>query len=260
MTVSWGESDRLPAADVVASALGITLALLADTLHVGWTRESEGVRVTVTGVPIAALNGVLALGRQVDARTVKAGLEAVERDGVPYCLQTRPDWKEGAAAIAAECGMTSQPEIPLMAATDLVAGPPIEELQIRLLVADEARWHCEVAGPAFGASADLFAHLITPEVLALDEVRGYVGEVDGEPVVTAISVTIGTGVGIFDVATLEQYRRRGYGAAITAHAVRDAIDGGASWAWLQSSQAGYSVYERLGFTTIERWPCWFSSD
>jgi hypothetical protein len=72
----------------VASAVGRTLALLADTLHVGWTRESEGVRVTVTGVPIAALNGVVALGRQVDAQTVKAGLEAVERDGVPYCLQT----------------------------------------------------------------------------------------------------------------------------------------------------------------------------
>jgi hypothetical protein len=38
------------------------------------------------------------------------------------------------------------------------------------------------------------------------------------------------------------------------------MDGGVSWAWLQSSEAGYSVYERLGFTTIERWPCWFSSD
>jgi hypothetical protein len=99
--------------------------------------------------------------------------------------------------------MSAQPEIPLMAATNLTPGPPIEQLQIRLLAPDEARRHCEVAGPAFDASADLFAQLITPEVLALDEVRGYVGEVDGEPVVTAMSVTIGTGAGIFDVATLE---------------------------------------------------------
>jgi ribosomal protein S18 acetylase RimI-like enzyme len=147
-----------------------------------------------------------------------------------------------------------------MAATNLTACPPIEELQIRLLAPDEARRHCEVAGPAFDASADLFAQLITPEIFALDEVRGYVGEVDGKPVVTAMSVTLGTGAGIFNVATLEQYRRQGYGAAITTHAVREAMDDGASWAWLQSSEAGYSVYERLGFSTIERWPCWFSPD
>lgn len=41
VSVSRPESDRLPNGDVVASALGRTLALLADTLLVGWTRGSE---------------------------------------------------------------------------------------------------------------------------------------------------------------------------------------------------------------------------
>jgi hypothetical protein len=38
--------------------------------------------------------------------------------------------------------------------------------------------------------------------------------------------------------------------------VADGPADGASWAWLQSSSAGYRFYEALGFETIERWPCW----
>jgi hypothetical protein len=38
--------------------------------------------------------------------------------------------------------------------------------------------------------------------------------------------------------------------------VADGLAAGASWAWLQSSAAGYRVYEALGFETVERWRCW----
>jgi GNAT superfamily N-acetyltransferase len=85
-----------------------------------------------------------------------------------------------------------------------------------------------------------------------------VGEIAAEPVVTGMSVTVDSAVGIFNVATVEHHRRRGYGAALTARAVNDAVRDGAAWAWLQSSDDGYGVYEHLGFSTVERWPCWIS--
>jgi len=66
-------------------------------------------------------------------------------------------------------------------------------------------------------------------------------------------------VGLFNVATLPAHRRRGYGAAITERAVRDGLDRGARWAWLQSSTAGYGVYEKLGFRTQQSWECWISA-
>jgi ribosomal protein S18 acetylase RimI-like enzyme len=83
-----------------------------------------------------------------------------------------------------------------------------------------------------------------------------VGEVGGEPVTTGLGFTFGGSVSIFDIATLPAHRRRGYGAAVTVQAIRDGLSSGASWAWLQSSAAGLSVYERLGFRTVESWPCW----
>ena len=54
-------------------------------------------------------------------------------------------------------------------------------------------------------------------------------------------------------------RSRGYAAAVTARAVADGLSGGAEWAWLRSSPAGYPVYTRLGFKTVERWSSWVSA-
>jgi N-acetylglutamate synthase len=180
----------------------------------------------------------------------------VAASGLPHCLEARPGCRAAAKTIAERRGLVAEPDSPLMATVGPVEGPRPDGLVVRQLEPAEASLHCEVAGPAFGAPADLLAGLITPVVLGLPEVRGYVGEVGGEPVVTAMSVTLEPAVGIFNVATPPAYRRRGYGAAATARALRDGLEHGASWGWLQSTEAGHSVYESLGFMTLELWPCW----
>lgn len=239
--------------------LGSTFTLLASTLKAGWAREVGGVQILVTRAPVAMLNGVLALREECDAAQVQAGLEDVSSEGVPYCLECRASWAEAGEAIAVGSGLLSAPDIPLMASAGPVWLPPAAELSVRQLGPGEARLHCEVAAPAFGASSDLFAQIFTDKLLERGEVTAYVGDADGEHVVTAMSVQIGDAVGIFNVATPEAHRRRGYGAAITAQAVGDGFRRGASYAWLQSSEAGAGVYERLGFKTLERWPCWVST-
>jgi predicted GNAT family acetyltransferase len=83
--------------------------------------------------------------------------------------------------------------------------------------------------------------------------------VDGVPVTTALSSAFGDYVGIFNVATPSRHRRRGYGAAITARAVLDGFEGGASFAYLQASAIGLKVYEQLGFQTLEVWRTWVSA-
>jgi GNAT superfamily N-acetyltransferase len=245
-----------PSADVAASALASTWALLAATLQRGWAREVGQAIAVVTGVPLPALNGVWATRSDTSADDMHAGLEAVAASGLPHCLQARPGCCAAAAAVAERRGLVADPDIPLMATAARVDGPRPEGLMVRELEPAEASLHCEVAGPAFGAPPELLAGLITPVVLRLPEVRGYVGEVGGQPVVTAMSVTLEHAVGIFNVATLRAYRRRGYGAALTARALRDGLEHGASWGWLQSTEAGHGVYESLGFVTLERWPCW----
>jgi N-acetylglutamate synthase len=245
-----------PASDAAAAALASTWALLAATLRQGWAREVGRAMAIVTTVPVPTLNGVWVTREDTPQEDIEAGLEEVAAAGVPHCLEARPGCRAAATTIAGRRGLVAEPDIPLMATVGPVERPRPAGLVVRELEPAQAWLHCQVAGPAFGAAPDLLAGLITPAVLNAPQVRGYVGEVGGEAVVTAMSVTLEDAVGVFNVATLPAYRRRGYGAAATARAINDGLQAGASWGWLQSTEAGYGVYQSLGFTTLESWPCW----
>jgi len=65
-------------------------------------------------------------------------------------------------------------------------------------------------------------------------------------------------LGVFGVATVPSARRRGVGAAITAHAVRDRAEE-ADVAFLQSSAMGRGVYASLGFRQVSTWEVWSRS-
>ena len=78
-------------------------------------------------------------------------------------------------------------------------------------------------------------------------VWGYLGLVDGRAVATALLVAAGGVAGIYNVATVVEYRGRGIGAALTVAPLIEARDMGYRIGALQSSEMGYGVYQRLGF-------------
>jgi GNAT superfamily N-acetyltransferase len=247
-----------PDADAVASALVDSWALLCGAIDGGWSRTADGVTTAVSGIAAAPFNGVwVTAAGKVPPAVIESALEDVTATGLPHMLQVRPGVTEAAVPLAARRNMAPEPPTPLMCASPAPRPCPIDGLAIRTLSPAEAGLHCEVAADGFGVPIELFAALISPAILTLPGVRIYVGEVTGQPVVTAAAVARGPWVGIFNVATRSEHRRRGYGAAITAHAAAAAHD--AEWAWLQSSPAGYGVYRRLGFELLERWPGWVSA-
>ena len=90
-------------------------------------------------------------------------------------------------------------------------------------------------------------------------IRNYGLWSNGEMVATSTLAFRDGIAGIYNVATLPQAQRRGFGAAVTAHALRDGRQLGASLAVLQSTDAGVNVYHRLGFrerapVDLFRWP------
>ena len=88
-------------------------------------------------------------------------------------------------------------------------------------------------------------------VADLDGLEYYLARFGNVDVSTAAGFTIDGAVAIFSVATPAEYRGRGYGAAITAHAAKEGFAAGADLAALQSSAMGESVYLRLGFREVE---------
>lgn len=86
--------------------------------------------------------------------------------------------------------------------------------------------------------------------------RHYLGLLRGVPVAAA-SLFLGSGVaGISNVATLAHERRRGIGSAVTLEALLDARREKFRIGVLFASDAGKSIYEKLGFTTYCTGSCY----
>ncbi len=252
--------------DDVSAALGAVWDVLFPTLSTGWIERGGGVVAGVSGLPIPTLNGLWPTAdTMLDPGSMTVLLDRVAAAGVPHCIQARPSTTEPAGRMAAARGMLPEEEIPLMVLEDpaalgrVISDATASGLEIRKVGPDDAELHADVAARGFGVPTEIFRALVPPAVLRLPGVAAYVGVIGDALVTTALCVTIGDFVGVFNVGTPEEYRRRGFGGAVTAQAARDGLAAGASAAWLQSSAAGYGVYEGLGFRTIERWPCWISA-
>ncbi len=85
------------------------------------------------------------------------------------------------------------------------------------------------------------------------EHRYFVGRVDGRAVSASISVVSDGVVGIFGVATIPEYRRRGYGTALTWAALNSAPD---LPALLGPSDMAESLYREMGFDDFHRFRVW----
>ena len=76
---------------------------------------------------------------------------------------------------------------------------------------------------------------------------------DGRPVATAATVVSGGVIGLYNIATAPDQQGRGYGEAITRHAIRSASrESGLSRVILQSTSQGERLYRRLGFREVSR--------
>jgi ribosomal protein S18 acetylase RimI-like enzyme len=78
-------------------------------------------------------------------------------------------------------------------------------------------------------------------------VQHFMGVINGKAVATS-TLFLGAGVaGIFNVATLPEFRRKGLGEALTIAPLLQARAQGYRFAVLESSRDGLSLYRRLGF-------------
>jgi ribosomal protein S18 acetylase RimI-like enzyme len=92
-----------------------------------------------------------------------------------------------------------------------------------------------------------------PERAWFGDYRGFVGFAGGKPVAIVAIVATADTLGVYSLSTLPEYRRQGYGeamlrAAVTSEQARTGIQR----VVLQSTDAGYSLYRRLGFKDVAK--------
>lgn len=214
--------------------------------------ERDGYElISYPRLPITQVNGVWVRDDGEDvAAALGPALAELEPTGAPLWVQTR-DGQPLAQAEARRLGYTVEERIPglTLAPGELVE--PKSAVQVEVAESDaDFEGVRDALAEGFGAPAELFEAFVSPEVRSLAGMRTYVVRDGGEVASTGLGFLLAGTVAIFNVATPPRFRRRGYGAAVTAAAVRDGLAAGADLAWLQSSPEGESVYRRLGFREV----------
>ncbi len=221
-----------------------------------WMRREKGIAVGYTGIPVAMFNGIIVERADADLDVASQMLDEIAATGLPYSVAVRSHDHVAFVELARSHGLTAKMTIPLM----VLESPAriIEEslpdgLSVRELAPEEADEHAQLLASTFEMPIELARQMMVEETFRIEGVRSYVGEFGGRPVATALGMTFGDAVGILNVGTIEAARGRGFGRALTVRAIRDGVANGAKWSHLQASSAGFSVYRRLGFETVEEW-------
>lgn len=208
---------------------------------------------TLPGRPYNGLYGLDATATPKDATALAADLAA---SGVSWCARLRPSVPDEVDEALGDIGLFAEDEALLMAASlfahDFARYEPWE-LTVRTRRAEDDLAIATVLGAAFGALPSNAAKLLDPVHLLCEGIEWHLGHVDGVPVTCAMSVVAGDAVGIFAVGTVPEARGKGYASAVTSRALTHGLVAGAQFGVLTASPDVQGVYERLGFSVMERW-------
>jgi GNAT superfamily N-acetyltransferase len=176
---------------------------------------------------------------------------------LPFRFMLRSQFEPGCTGALREAGLRASQRIPGMILAPIRDGPAErQDLVVREVRSDGdlARYQ-ETAFAGFGFPAESGRLFLTDRLLAMPNVRLYLGFLGDRAVCTSALCATGPVAGIYWVATLPDCRGRGLGEAVTWAAVRGGIRLGCRFASLQASAMGRPVYERMGFATPLHYVC-----
>ena len=249
--------------ETVADNLRESFRVIAASRSEGELRELRGVSIASSGVTFqmfnaAFLSAPVAHDAELAQRIMLPKVHFNAR-GLEWAFWVCEDWMPPAtrrrSRIAFEKqGLRHSVDLPGMVAEEV--RPPVRRLpriEVRRVTGGEVRdAFCTIGSYCFHVPLPWFREVFDNDSV-WERFAAYVGYVGGEPVSTAAAVLGGGAVGIYNVATMPGHQRRGYGEAVMRHALEAACrEHGVSKCILQSTPAGFRLYERMGFRTVTR--------
>lgn len=226
-----------------------TLSTFASVSDAGWVRRWPGLVAMVTGTRIPIFNALIAEAGQVDDADLADAREAMDDSGVPWAFYVRRGRDESLLhRLGVETRSISMPGMVLHPIPDHTM--PFDLTISRVVDRAGHEAHVRMVADVFESTVEDVAAFTPQGLIDLDNVDIYLGRLGEEPVATSLAVTAGGVVTLFNVATVPDARRMGYGAAMTMAPAVASRRRGVQVAALQSTEAGFPVYERLGYRTV----------
>lgn len=230
-----------------------TMAQLAQAVSGDPPVREEGLLLASCRSPVGYFNSAFVTGARATDDVLRRVESFFGAQGLPFVVRGREGLTPDLAAAADAFGLVRGNDQPVMALAPLVASPGDWPAGFDLRpVTDSAGLddHINVIAPAFAMPVEIARGLFSARVIGMAGTTVFVGYLHGEPVCTSLVSVTGDTAGVYNVATLPEYRRRGLGEAATWGALRSVTDAGVSIATLQASDMGRPIYERMGFRII----------
>ncbi len=241
------DSDLVRAADENFIA---SFRKLAEHAPEGQTQDVGSIFSFTTGLPVSLFNGCV-VTQEAPSIELAASLAWVQARDVPFRLWVAEKLAADLGEVPTSFGL--EPDASLY--PGMVLHPIPDALTPRAGITVVA-----ISEPSLdefidvleqgGVSAEVAHGLISSSFAADEEVRLFVGRLDGRPVGTSIAIRSRDASGVYNVGTLPSARRRGVGSALTWAAVEAGRAWGCDTIVLQSSVMGLSLYSDMGFRTV----------
>jgi ribosomal protein S18 acetylase RimI-like enzyme len=245
----------------VADNLRESFRVLASGRGQGEIREMRGVSIASAGVTFQMFNAAFLSGPVLSDADLSQRIHLAsmhfEARGLEWAYWVCEDWINGrtrkrSRQLFDKHGLRHSVDLPGMVAERIA--PPVRQLpslEIRRVGSTATRdAFCAIGSLCFNVPISWFREVFERQSV-WDRFAGYVGYVDGDPVSTAAIVIGGGAAGVYNVATIPGHQRQGYGETVMRFALEEtARQHGIRRTILQSTSAGYKLYERLGYRTV----------
>jgi ribosomal protein S18 acetylase RimI-like enzyme len=247
----------------VAENLRESFRIIAASRGPGEVRELPGVSIASAGVTFqmfnaAFLSAPVATEAELAQRILLPSLHFNAR-GLEWAYWVCEDFMESrphrrSRQIFERHGLRHSVDLPGMATERLLPAirplPPIEVRRVCDRIARDA--FCAIGSVCFHVPLSWFCEVFDNQSV-WERFAAYVGYVDQEPVSTTAIVSGGGVLGVYNVATVPGHQRRGYGEAVMRQALADIQrQHHIERVILQSTPAGFRLYERMGFRTVTK--------
>ena len=236
--------------------------LLASSRPTGEVREAAGVTIASVGVTFQMFNAAFLSGPVLDEKDLDGRIKTAQvhfgARGLGWSYWVCEDWmdsrtRRGATGAFKRHGLYLATRLPGMLAEKLARpARTLPRLEVRV-VENEATWQafCQIGALCFNVPLQWFQEVFDARRVWDNGFSGYVGYFEGEPVSTAATVLAGGAVGVYNVATVPGYQRRGFGEAVMRYALTQAQDRyGVERTVLQATAQGFRLYQRMGYAVV----------
>ncbi|WP_290815388.1 GNAT family N-acetyltransferase [Halovivax sp.] len=223
---------------------------LAAETPAGESRRFGPLTAACAGVRAPLFNRVFVFDAPPTDELSAAVAWMAERD-VPFWVTVAEPVVEDVAIHLADLDLVQTVEQPGMAMASLDEIPSRDSVAeiAEVTDPDEREDFSTVTASAFGWPPDV-VEPVDRAALAADDVRPFLGSVDGHPAASGLLVRSGDVAGVYSIGVVEEFRRRGIGDAMSRTVLRAGREAGCRVGVLQSSEMGYPLYERMGFETV----------